>query len=318
MPKIFRSLVCLALSLLSFAGYAENYPERSIRIIVPYAAGQGTDIIMRLIADQMAKKLGQQVLIDNQPGAGGNIGTMLAKQAHPDGYTIALGTNATHVINKFIYPSLAFDPEADFLPIALTGMLPMVVAVSADSPFNDLQQLLSASRANPGMFNVGLPHNSARIVFEMLKTEAKAPLFGVAYRSLPLADIVSGRIQVTIDTIAATRVHITSGKLKPLAVTSSVMSPLLPGIRSVAQQGVTGFEIMPWSALYAPKGTAPEIVAVLSNAVQQVMGLPQIKDRMLQMGLEPRTMGSDALRDFMKAETKKWGDIIRASNITAD
>jgi tripartite-type tricarboxylate transporter receptor subunit TctC len=243
---------------------------------------------------------------------------MLAKQAHPDGYTIALGTNATHVINKFIYPNLAFDPEADFVPIALTGMLPMVVAVHVDSPFHDLQQLISAARANPDMFNVGLPHNSARMVFAMLKTEAKAPFFGVAYRSMPLADMVSGRIQVVIDTIAATRAHIASGKLRPLAVTSSVMSPLLPGIHSVAQQGVPGFEIMPWSALYAPKGTAPEIVSVLSNAVQQVMGSPHIKDRMMLMGLEPRTMGSDALRDFMKSENKKWGDIIRANNITAD
>jgi tripartite-type tricarboxylate transporter receptor subunit TctC len=318
MIKIFRVLLGLALGLLTLAGYAENYPARSIRIIVPYAAGQGTDIIMRLIADQMSQHLGQQVLIDNQPGAGGNIGTLLAKQARPDGYTLALGTNATHVINKYLYPGLAFDPEADFLPIALTGMLPMVVAVSADSPWNDLQQLLSAARAHPGTINVGLPHNSARIVFEVLKTEAKAPLFGVAYRSMPLADMVSHRIQVMIDTIAATRVHMASGKLKPLAVTSSAMSPLLPGISSVAQQGVPGFEIMPWSALYAPQGTAPEIVAVLSHAVQQVMGLPHIKDRMLQMGLEPRTMGSEELRDFMKSEHKKWGDIIRASHISAD
>ncbi|MBI5275184.1 MAG: tripartite tricarboxylate transporter substrate binding protein [Burkholderiales bacterium] len=317
--KFIGAILSLALAAFSAGpAFSQAYPNKAVKVIVPYGAGQGTDVAMRVVTEQLARELSQTVIIDNKPGAAGNLGVLAALQAPADGYTILLGTNATHAANKFLYPNLAFDPETDFLPIALTGMLPLVVCVAADSPYNDLQQLLAAARAKPDSINVGLPHTSARVVFELLKQEAKAPLFGLAYKGLPLADLVSGRIQVTIDTVAATRAHITAGKLKALAVTSATPSPLLPGVKSVAQQGVPGFDIMPWSALYAPKGTPPEIVAVLARATQKVMALPETRNRMMQLGLDPRTMGPDELREFMKLEKAKWGQVIRSAQITAD
>jgi tripartite-type tricarboxylate transporter receptor subunit TctC len=306
------------IAALPLAGLAQAYPSKPVRVIVPYGAGQGTDVAMRAVTEQLAKELNQSFVIDNKPGAGGNLGTQAALQAPADGYTIVLGTNATHAANKFLYPNLGFDPETDFMPIALTGMLPLVICVGGDSPINDFQQLVAAARAKPDAINVGLPHTSARVVFELLKSEAKAPMFGLAYKGLPLTDIVSGRIQVTIDTIAATRAHVAAGKLKAIALTSATPSPLLPGVRPVAEQGVPGFEIMPWSALYAPKGTPPEAIATLSRATQKVMGLPETRARMQQLGLDPRTMGPDELRAFMKAESAKWGQVIRSAQIKVD
>lgn len=318
MKKIFGAVLALALGASTFGAFAQGYPNKPVRVIVPYAAGQGTDVAMRVVTEQLAKEMGQSFIIDNKPGAGANLGVIAATQAPADGYTILLGTNATHAANKFLYPNLPFDPETDFAPIALTGMLPLLVCVAADSPYNDLQQLLAAARAKPDTINVGLPHTSARVVFELLKQETKAPLFGLAYKGLPLADLVSGRIQVTIDTVAATRAHIAAGKLKALAITTAQPSPLMPNVRPVAQQGVPNFEIMPWSALYAPKGTPPEIVAALARATQKVMNLPETRARMMQLGLDPRTMGPDELREFMKTEKAKWGQVIRAAGITAD
>ena len=318
MKKIFGAVLALALGATTLSAFAQGYPNKPVRVIVPYAAGQGTDVAMRVVTEQLAKEMGQSFIIDNKPGAGANLGVIAATQAPADGYTILLGTNATHAANKFLYPNLPFDPETDFAPIALTGMLPLLVCVAADSPYNDLQQLLAAARAKPDTINVGLPHTSARVVFELLKQETKAPLFGLAYKGLPLADLVSGRIQVTIDTVAATRAHIAAGKLKALAITTAQPSPLMPNVRPVAQQGVPNFEIMPWSALYAPKGTPPEIVAALARATQKVMNMPETRTRMMQLGLDPRTMGPDELREFMKAEKAKWGQVIRAAGITAD
>ena len=318
MKKIFGAVLALALGATTLSAFAQGYPNKPVRVIVPYAAGQGTDVAMRVVTEQLAKEMGQSFIIDNKPGAGANLGVIAATQAPADGYTILLGTNATHAANKFLYPNLPFDPETDFAPIALTGMLPLLVCVAADSPYNDLQQLLAAARAKPDTINVGLPHTSARVVFELLKQESKAPLFGLAYKGLPLADLVSGRIQVTIDTVAATRAHIAAGKLKALAITTAQPSPLMPNVKPVAQQGVPNFEIMPWSALYAPKGTPPEIVAALARATQKVMNLPETRARMMQLGLDPRTMGPDELREFMKTEKAKWGQVIRAAGITAD
>jgi len=318
MKKIFGAVLALALGATTLSAFAQGYPNKPVRVIVPYAAGQGTDVAMRVVTEQLGKEMGQSFIIDNKPGAGANLGVIAATQAPADGYTILLGTNATHAANKFLFPNLPFDPETDFAPIALTGMLPLLVCVAADSPYNDLQQLLAAARAKPDTINVGLPHTSARVVFELLKQETKAPLFGLAYKGLPLADLVSGRIQVTIDTVAATRAHIAAGKLKALAITTAQPSPLMPNVRPVAQQGVPNFEIMPWSALYAPKGTPPEIVAALARATQKVMNLPETRARMMQLGLDPRTMGPDELREFMKTEKAKWGQVIRTAGITAD
>lgn len=318
MKKIFGAVLALALGATTLSAFAQGYPNKPVRVIVPYAAGQGTDVAMRVVTEQLAKEMGQSFIIDNKPGAGANLGVIAATQAPADGYTILLGTNATHAANKFLYPNLPFDPETDFAPIALTGMLPLLVCVAADSPYNDLQQLLAAARAKPDTINVGLPHTSARVVFELLKQETKAPLFGLAYKGLPLTDLVSGRIQVTIDTVAATRAHIAAGKLKALAITTAQPSPLMPNVKPVAQQGVPNFEIMPWSALYAPKGTPPEIVAALARATQKVMNLPETRARMMQLGLDPRTMGPDELREFMKTEKAKWGQVIRTAGITAD
>ena len=189
----------------SRTGDLATYPEKPVRVVVPYVAGQGVDITMRVVSERLSRELGKEFVIENKSGAAGNLGTQFVKQASADGYTLLACTNATHAANSTLYPNSGIVPEVDFVPIALTGMFPMVVAVSGDSPLNDLQDLVAAARAKPDTINVALPHTTARVVFELLRSEAKAPLFGVLYRGLPLADIVTDRVQVLVDTVAATR-----------------------------------------------------------------------------------------------------------------
>jgi tripartite-type tricarboxylate transporter receptor subunit TctC len=311
----------LALSVTTFASplaYPQAYPEKPVRVVVPYVAGQGVDITMRVVTEKLSRELGKEFVVENKSGAAGNLGTQFVKQAPPDGYTLLACTNATHAANRALYPTSGIVPDADFVPVALTGMFPMVVAVSGDSALNNLQDLVGAARAKPDTINVALPHTTARVVFELLRSEAKAPLFGVLYRGLPLADIVTDRIQVLVDTVAATRSLIEAGKLKALAVTTAEPSPLLPGVKTVAQQGVPGFEIVAWTALCAPKATPPAVVDTLERATQRVMGMPETRERLMQLAVDPRTMGATEFGNFMKSETQKWGETIRSANITAE
>ena len=317
--KHLPRFIAAGIALLAAApAPAQTFPDRPVRVIVPYVAGQGVDLTARLVTEKLTKELGQPFPIENKPGAGANLGTQYVKQAAADGHTLLACTNATHAANKALYPNLPFDPEADFEPVAMLVMMPMNLTVAGDSPFNSLADLLAAARAKPDSINVALPHTTARVVFELLRSEAKAPLFPVPYKGLPLGDLVSGRIQALVDTVAATRALITAGKLKALAVTTAQPTALLPGVRPVAQQGVPGFEIVAWTALCAPRGTPPAAIATLSRATQAVMAMPEVRERMGQMGLEPRPMGPEDLRQFMKSETRKWGDVIRAAKITAE
>lgn len=318
MKRIAALLSFAAAALAAAPASSQPYPNKPVRIIVPYVAGQGVDLTMRLMTDKLAKEMGQQFVIENKPGAAGNLGTAVARQAAADGYTLVACTNATLAANKYLYKDPGFDVDTDFVPVALTGMLPMAVTVRGSSRFDTLQDLVAAARAKPATINVALPHTTARVVFELLRSEARAPLFGIPYRGLPIADIASDQIQVLVDTVAAVRPHIQSGKLKAVAVTTAGPSQLLPGVGSVAQQGVPGFEIVAWSGLCAPKGTPPEAIAALARATQNVMRMPETQERMLQMGTEPRTMGPDEFREFVKAESGKWGGIIRSAQITAN
>ena len=317
MKRVFALLMALVLAL---PAAAETYPSRPVRVIVPYQAGQGTDVAARYFAERLSKALGQQFIVDNRPGAGGNIGTEAVAHSAPDGYTLLMGTNATQTMNEFLYPSTGYDAAKDFAPVVLVGMLPMVVAANADFAPSTIPELVAAAKAQPDKINVALPSTSARVVFEFLKERTGASLFGVPYKGsgTAMTEVMGGQVQLIVDTATALRGHVQNGKLKAIAITTLKSGELLPGVKSVAEQGVTGFEMTPWTAMYAPRGTPKEIVDKLNAEVTKVLAEPEARQKLLSLGFEPAGGAPDQLGSFEKSERAKWGALIKAAGLKGD
>ena len=318
---LFKVLITAACALTTtMAVHAQTYPSRPIKIIVAYAAGQGTDIATRYLATQLSSDLGQPIVIENKAGAGGNLGTELTKQAAPDGYTLTMGTNATHVLNQFLYSKLPFDAARDFEPIALVGTFPMVVAVNSASPMTSVAELVSLSKSKPHSADIAMPSTTARLVLELLKDTSSVELFGIPYKGSgnAMTDLLGGQLPAIIDTPTALRPHLASGKVRALGVTSAQPSGLVPGVKTVAEQGFTGFEVVAWNALYAPKGTPPAIVNTLNAAINKVLMRPETRQRLLDMGFDPAGGTVTQLADFASAERKKWAPVIQRADIRVD
>jgi len=320
MRPIPALLTALGVLLTAPAAWAQHYPSKPIKIIVAYPAGQGTDIATRYLAEQMAKDLGQPIVIDNRPGAGGNLGTELAAQAAGDGYTLTMGTNATHALNQFLYAKVAFDAERDFEPIALVGTFPMIMATQANSALNSAADVVAAARKNDRVADIAMPSTTARLVVELLKDRSGVALFGVPYKGSGNAttDLLGGQVSVIVDTPTALRPHLAAGKVKALGVTSAKPSSLVPGVKPVAEQGVPNFEVVAWNALYAPKGTPPVVVATLNTSMNKVLARPETRQRLLELGFEPAGGTPVQLADFARAERQKWAPLIKAAGIRAD
>ncbi len=298
----------------------QAYPTRPVKLVVPYAAGQGTDVAARYIAEQLSKAIGQNFIVENRPGAGGNIGTLYVARSIADGYTLLMGTNGTHAAAPFLYPNLGFDPDSDFEAIALTGLLPLAFATAPGNPINNIAELIAAARARPDKINVAYTTTTSRATLELFKTQAKAPLFGVPYKGSAQAvgDVIGEQIELMADTVASIRTQVNNGKLKALGVTTAASSELLPGVKSVAEQGVSGYAISGWIALYAPKGTATEIVKLIARETVKIMAQAETRQKLLQLGIDSRSLTGPELGAFLKAERVQWGDVIRAANIKAD
>jgi tripartite-type tricarboxylate transporter receptor subunit TctC len=297
------------------------WPAKPVTLIVPYAAGQGADVLMRLVAEELARTLGATFVVENKAGAGGNIGTAAAAKAAPDGYTFMIGTNATHAANEFLYPSLGFNPATDFDAVAMIGLLPMVISTSlGDLPTNGLAEMVARSRAKPDGLSVGLPSTTASVVFAQFVKGAQAPLFGVKYKASgqAMTDLMGGHIPLVIDTVTATRPRLADGKVKALAITSRQASEMLPGVKPVAEQGVPGFDVVAWDALFAPHGTPPEIVNKVADHLRRALEQPAMRRKLMDIGVEPLYMDPAQLGRFVRDERGKWGAAIKAANIRLD
>ena len=319
--KWFKRIGTLAAGLLiGTAALAQGYPNKPVRIVVAYQAGQGTDVVTRYLAEQLTRSLGQSFFVENRGGAGGNIGTEVAARAAADGYTLTMGTNATHALNQFLYATLPFNSEKDFEPIILVGTFPMAVLAGADSPIKSIDDLVARVKANPRAADIALPSTTARLVYELLKERSQAPLFGVPYKgsSAAQSDVLGGQVPVMIDTVTAGRPLVASGKLRALGVTSAKPTALMPGAKTVAEQGLAGFEVIAWNALYAPKGTPPAIVKQLNAEVARILAQPEARQRLIDLGFEPAGGTPEQLADFARAERDKWGPLIKKADIRAE
>ncbi|MGD9941786.1 MAG: Bug family tripartite tricarboxylate transporter substrate binding protein [Burkholderiaceae bacterium] len=317
-----RSLAIItacACAAFAAAGHAQTYPSKPVKIVVPYAAGQGTDIVARYFAEQLTRSLGQSFVVENRAGAGGNIGTQLVAKSPADGYTLMMGTNATHAANSVLYDNPGFDPQADFEPVALVGILPLVFVSSVTSPVDSIQKLVAVARAKPGAVNFAVTTTTSRSAYELLKQQAQATFAPVPYKGAAQAasDIIGNQIEYTVDTITSLRPYVESGKLKALGVTSASSTRLMPGIASVAEQGVPGYEISGWNVVFAPKGTPPAAIRVLASELGKLMAMPETQAKLLQLGVDPLVKTGDDLAAFMNVERDKWGKLIRAANLKA-
>ncbi|MGC3985870.1 MAG: tripartite tricarboxylate transporter substrate binding protein [Pseudorhodoferax sp.] len=316
----FRFLIAWALAFLGTVACAAPYPSKPIRIIVPYQAGQGTDVATRYIADQLGKSLGQPVVVENKAGAGGNIGTAEAARAPGDGYTFVMGTNGTHVLNQFLYPSMPYDSEKDFEPVALVSTFPMVILANTSVPYGSFAEFLAQARARPDSVNVALPSTTARLVLELLQQQGGMQLRAVPYKGsgTSMTDLIGGQVLVGIDTASAARPFVANGRLKALAVTSRGDSALLPGAGSVSAAGLHDFEVLAWNGLYAPRGTPAAIVQRINAELVKILAQPEAQRRLLELGHEAAAGTPEQLGAFAAAERRKWGPLVKSVGLKID
>lgn len=315
MKKMLTALI-VALSFLTPA-MAQGYPDKTVKVIIPYAAGQSSDIIGRLFATGLAQSLGQSFVPDNRVGAGGNIGSAAAAKSAPDGYTLLIGTAATHALNLALYKDPGYD-ASDFEVVGMLGKVVMVIAVPAGSGVTSLPDLIAKSKG--GSLNVALPSTMATLVGELLKNRGGSSMVAVPYKgsAAAVADALGNHVQVIIDTVTSLRPHVQSGKIVPLAVTTLTPSELLPGVKSVAEY-FPGFEVTGWQAVFVPKGTPKPVIDKLNLEIKKIHGTSEARQKILSLGFDPGTVGEPAqLAEFVRSEREKWDRIIKAANLKAE
>ncbi len=315
-----RSLLALAAASLATPAFAQAWPaERSIRIIVPVTAGGSQDIVARLLARHLTEALGQNVVVENQPGAGSNIGYEAASRARPDGYTLLAGSDSLS-INRTLFPHLGFDPVEGFAPVARAVRVPQILVVRADSSATSLEDFLGATRRGP--VAVGTPGNGslAHLLGEQIQAAAEARWTHVPYRGGALAvnDLLGGSLQGVMINIGAVTDHVRVGRLRGLFVSSAARAPGLPEVPTLAEAGMTGGEAVGWHGIVAPRGTDPAIIARLNTAIGQVVARPDVAGRLAALGLEPVNESPDALGTLIRADATRWAETIRRARIQPD
>jgi tripartite-type tricarboxylate transporter receptor subunit TctC len=318
---VAAALAGLAALATSAAALAQPFPNKPIKIVVPYAPGGPTDIVARVVGQKLAEQLGQPVIIDNKPGAGGNIGAESVARSPGDGYTLLLVTTG-HSINPSLYPKLGYDLKKDLVAVSQLTSGPMVVAVTPSLPVNSLKELIALAKAKPGTLNFASAGNgsSTHLAPELFDLMAGIKMNHIPYKgSAPaLADVMGGSSQVAFDFMISAMPYVRSGKLKGLATTGSVRSPAAPDLPTVAEAGVPGFEVIGWNGLMAPAGTPPEIVAQLNAGIKKVLEQPQIAERISSQGSSATWSSASDFAAFIQSEIAKWGKVVKSSGARID
>lgn len=301
---------------------AQGYPNKPIRLIVPYPAGGGSDVMARAVAEKLASALAVQIVVENRAGAGGNIAASVAAKAPADGYTLFFGAAGPLAVNPTLYEKLPFDPVKDFMPIGLVGKMPLFLAVPASLPVRSLKELIELAKAKPGQLNYASSGigGTTHLAMEVLKSQTGASITHVPYKGTAagVADMLGGSIQAIFDAWATTGPHVQAGKLKFLAVSTAGRSALEPQLPTVAESGFPGFDLYVWYGLMAPAGTAPEVIAKLSSETAKIMARTELKDRFASLGMEPMTSTPEQFSAHLRSETAKWAKIVRDSGARAE
>jgi len=315
MNRIFFALMPVLLALTN-ASLADDYPSKPIRLVIPFAAGSATDSAGRILAQALSQRLGQGVIVDNRPGANGQIAATVAAQSAPDGYTLFMTTNSTHSANPHLYKSLPYDPIKDFEPIARVGTLAFMLVVHPDLPVASTKELIAYAVAHPGELSYGTASTASLVGAETINAMGHADMVGVSYKASPQAilDLVAGRVQVMVADFTIAMPQVRTGKLKVLAVTTAKPSALLPGVPPIAQT-LKGFDMTSWNGLFAPAGTPQPIVARLERETLASLGQPDVRERFATIGFEVDPQDGVAFRRFVREQLDAWGKLIRAAKI---
>ena len=319
---LLASLAVAAAGALPLGALAQNFPTKPITIIVPFSAGGTTDILARIVGQGLTTELGQSVVVDNKPGAGGNIGGSLAAKAAADGYTLFMGTVGTHAINQSLYKKMPFDPVKDFAPLSRVATVPNLLVAHPSQPFKTVKEMIAYAKANPGKITYGSPGSGAspHVSGELFKSMTGTDLLHIPYKgSAPaMTDLLGGQTSVMFDNMPSAIQHVRSGKLRPIAVTTAKRSPELPDVPTIAEAGVPGYEATSWFGMFAPAGTPKPVLDKLHAALIKVLNQADVKKKIAEQGGDVVAETPDQFAAFIQAESVKWGKVVKESGATAD
>ena len=317
-----HALVSIATALAGPA-VAQAWPTKPIRLVVPFPAGGATDLLARAISQRLGQQLGQPVVVDNRPGAGGTLGSQEAMRAAPDGHTLLMATSSTHSIAPHLNPALPYKVATDFTPVAHVANAPNLMLVPQTLPVGDVKAFIAYSKARPGQLNYATSGNGTivHLTTEAFKTQAGLFITHIPYRGTALAipDLVSAKVHLLFDSVVSGLPHVKDGKLKALAITSRTRSPLVPEVPTVAESGLPGFESTTWFGVYAPRGLPAELTQRLNAELHKAMAADEVRERLARLGADPVTQGSAA--DFaamVEADSQRWGRLVRERRISAE
>lgn len=326
MEKALRFFGALALfqllGLTAGAVFAQDYPNKPVRIVVPYPPGGGVDVVARIIGQKLSQQWSQQVVIDNRAGASGNIGAESVARALPDGYTLLMGTNGPISINVSLYPKLPFNPLKDFAPVTIAASGPFVLSVHPSIPAKSVKELIALAKARPSQltFASAGSGSSNHLAGELLKTSAKVDIIHVPYRggATSISDVLSGRVSMIFNVIPLTLPYATVGKLRPLAVTTTKRFPSMPEIPTMAEAGVPGYDVTPWFGILAPAASPKAVVRKIHNDIVQILGTAEIRESLSVQGFEPIGNTPEQFGRLIATEITKWASVISSTGARID
>jgi tripartite-type tricarboxylate transporter receptor subunit TctC len=301
---------------------AQSYPNRTIRLVVPFPAAGTTDILARAAAQKLTEAFGQSVVVDNRPGAAGNIGSDLVAKSAPDGYTLLMGTVGTHAINPSLYSKMPYDHVKDFVPVVLVAGVPNVLVVNPALPVNSVADLIKLAKDKPGQINFASSGSGTSIHLsgELFKTMAGVDITHIPYKgsSPALTDLMGGQVQIMFDNLPSALPQIKAGKLRAIAVTSLKRAPVLPDVPTISESGLPGFEASSWFGVLAPAGTPAPIVARINAEVNKWLQSTDARERLLSQGAEAAGGSPEQFANHIRAESEKWAKVVKASGAKVD
>jgi tripartite-type tricarboxylate transporter receptor subunit TctC len=299
-----------------------TYPERPITLVVPFPAGGSTDLVARVVAERMGKELGQSIIVENRGGAGGNIGSAAVAKADPDGYTILMGTVATHALNPALYRKMPYDAVADFAPVALLVVVPNVLVVNPDFPAKNVQELIALLKEKPGEYSYASSGNGTPLHLsgELFKSMAGVDMVHIPYKGAgpALIDVMGGHVPIMFDNLPSSTEHIRAGKMRGLAVTTAERAPSMPDLPTIAESGLPGYETYTWNALFAPAGTPKDVIDRLNAAANAAVADPDVQAKLKDVGAVPKGSTPEELASHVQAELAKWAPVVKASGAQID
>ena len=315
MARLFATLA-FCLSVVTGAA-AQDYPTKFITVVVPFTAGSGSDTAARVVGQHLGPRLGQNIVVENRAGATGAIASAYVARAKPDGYTLLLGTNSTHGSNSALYKHLSYDPVKDYVGIANTGVFNYFLVVNPDLPIKSVAEMVAYARTSPGELSYAAGSSTSIVMAESFAKSTGISLLKVPYRSNPpaLTDVIAGRVSVMFVDVSSAIKFVKAGSLRALAVTSKDRSPLYPDLPTIDEAAVKGFDLVSWTGLLAPTGTPAPILEKLNREVNAVLAMPEVKERLASLGVQPDPMSAAQLPDFARGEVSKWSGLVREAGI---